>query len=86
MRPFQKDAILVLVSKPVDLLTQFAQELSGLPASQVLGCGTCLDSIRLRELLAAKVGVCKSIFADFTSNSRFRQLEILIRSFRLNRI
>lgn len=57
IKPFRSDAILVVVANPVDLLTSVAQELSGLPASQVLGSGTFLDSVRLRGLLADKVGV-----------------------------
>ncbi|GIJ89490.1 hypothetical protein Asppvi_008432 [Aspergillus pseudoviridinutans] len=57
MRPFRSDAILLVVSNPVDLLTTLAQQLSGLPPSQVLGSGTLLDSVRLRGLLANKAGV-----------------------------
>lgn len=58
IKPFRSDAILVVVANPVDLLTTLAQEISGLPASQVLGSGTFLDSVRLRGLLADKAGVC----------------------------
>ncbi|KAH7131030.1 lactate dehydrogenase/glycoside hydrolase [Dactylonectria macrodidyma] len=62
MRPFRSDTILLVVANPVDLLTSIAQELSGLPASQVLGSGTFLDSVRLRGLMADQVGVAaKSI-------------------------
>jgi L-lactate dehydrogenase len=57
MRPFRDDAILLVVSNPVDLLTTLALQLSGLPASQVLGSGTLLDSVRLRGLLAGRAGV-----------------------------
>ena len=57
MKPFRLDTILLVVANPVDLLTSLAQELSGLPACQVLGSGTFLDSVRLRGLLAAQAGV-----------------------------
>ncbi|GIJ98880.1 hypothetical protein Aspvir_001002 [Aspergillus viridinutans] len=57
MRPFRSDAILLVVSNPVDLLATIAQQLSGLSPSQVLGSGTLLDSVRLRGLLANKAGV-----------------------------
>jgi L-lactate dehydrogenase len=57
MRPFRSDTILLLISNPVDVLTSFAQELSGLPESQVMGCGTFLDTVRLRGMLASKAGV-----------------------------
>ncbi|CAG8086701.1 unnamed protein product [Penicillium nalgiovense] len=60
MKPFGPGTILLNVSNPVDLLTSFAQEHSGLPASQVLGLGTFLDSVRIRGMLADKAGVSAS--------------------------
>ncbi|KAL5355920.1 lactate dehydrogenase/glycoside hydrolase [Aspergillus floccosus] len=57
MRPFKRDAILLVVANPVDLLTSIAHEISGLPSSQVLGSGTFLDSVRLRGLLSEATGV-----------------------------
>lgn len=57
MKPLSKDAILLLVANPVDVLTCFAQEISGLPKQQVIGSGTFLDSIRLRGRLSQKIGV-----------------------------
>lgn len=57
MTPFRADAIVLVVSNPVDLLTSVAQELSRLPKFQVFGSGTFLDSMRLRGLLADKAGV-----------------------------
>ncbi|KAL2869563.1 lactate/malate dehydrogenase family protein [Aspergillus lucknowensis] len=52
MKPFRPETILLVVANPVDLLTSLAKELSGLPASQVIGSGTFLDSERLRGLVA----------------------------------
>jgi L-lactate dehydrogenase len=46
------------VTNMVDLFTSLAQKLSRLPTSQVLGSGTFLDPVRLRELVAHKTGVC----------------------------
>jgi hypothetical protein len=57
MKPLNKDAIIVVVSNPVDILTHFARQLSGLPATQVLGSGTSLDSARLRGRLAQELEV-----------------------------
>ena len=51
------DAIYVLVSNPVDVITYAAQEISGLPAGRVIGSGTVLDSSRLRHLLAERLGI-----------------------------
>ncbi|GLI72317.1 hypothetical protein PoHVEF18_000487 [Penicillium ochrochloron] len=54
---YSTDTILLVVANPVDLLTSLAHELSDLPASQVLGSGTFLDSVRIRNLLAETTGV-----------------------------
>jgi L-lactate dehydrogenase len=60
MAPISPHTILLLVANPVDILTHFARELSGLPESQVLGTGTSLDSARLRGILAQKADVAAS--------------------------
>jgi len=57
MKPIRKDAVLLLVSNPVDVLTYFAQTMSGLPKGQVIGSGTFLDTVRLRSMLAEQVQV-----------------------------
>lgn len=62
MKPFNPSAILLLVANPVDILTYFAQKLSGLPKKQVLGSGTYLDSARLRGHIAEKLQVCNTVF------------------------
>lgn len=51
------DAILLMVTNPVDVVTQIAQRLSGLPAERVLGSGTVLDSSRFRYLIARRCAV-----------------------------
>jgi L-lactate dehydrogenase len=48
----KKEAILFVVSNPVDILTQLAVEKSGLPPAQVLGLGTVLDTSRFCSLIA----------------------------------
>jgi L-lactate dehydrogenase len=45
-------ATILVVSNPVDILTQLAVRDAGLPANQVLGLGTVLDTCRFRSLLA----------------------------------
>lgn len=62
LKPIAKDAILLVVANPVDVLTLFAQKLSGLPRGQVLGSGTLLDSIRLKRILASKLQVSLNVF------------------------
>jgi L-lactate dehydrogenase len=50
-------AILVMVSNPVDVLTYYALEFTGFPARRVLGSGTLIDSARLRHELSLEVGI-----------------------------
>lgn len=54
---YNREAILLIVSNPVDILTYAAQKLSGLPANQVIGSGTVLDTARLKYLLGEHLGV-----------------------------
>lgn len=51
------DAVYVMVTNPVDIVTYAALRCSGLPANQLFGSGTVLDSSRLRYLLAQHTGV-----------------------------
>ncbi|HAV31136.1 MAG TPA: lactate dehydrogenase, partial [Planctomycetaceae bacterium] len=53
----KKDAIVFVVSNPVDVLTYLAVKELGLPASQVIGLGTVLDTTRLRSMLAQRLNV-----------------------------
>ncbi|CAN5651046.1 L-lactate dehydrogenase [soil metagenome] len=51
------DAVLLLVTNPVDVVTYIAYKLSGLPRERVLGSGTVLDSSRFRCLIAKRLKV-----------------------------
>ncbi len=51
----KKDAIVLVVSNPVDILTYLAAQRLDLPADQVIGLGTQLDTIRFRSLIAAQL-------------------------------
>ncbi len=51
------EAILLVVSNPVDVLTYAAWKLSGLPKSRVFGSGTVLDTGRFRYLLSRRLGI-----------------------------
>lgn len=51
------EAILLMVTNPVDVVTMIAQKLSGLPPQRVLGSGTVLDSSRFRYLIARRCSV-----------------------------
>ena len=49
--------IVVMVSNPVDVLTQVMVQASGLPPERVLGTGTMLDTARLRQRLGQGLGL-----------------------------
>lgn len=51
------EAILLIATNPVDLLTQIAADSSGLRRGQIFGSGTILDTARLRYLLAERYEV-----------------------------
>jgi L-lactate dehydrogenase len=48
----KRDAIVLVVSNPVDVLTYLAVRQLDLPATQVIGLGTQLDTARVRSLIA----------------------------------
>ena len=51
------DAIILIATNPVDIMTYVAQKLSGFDKSKVIGSGTTLDSARLRYTLSEKLDV-----------------------------
>lgn len=56
----KQDAIVFVVSNPVDILTYIAADRLNLPWSQVIGLGTQLDTIRFRALIAQHLKVAPS--------------------------
>ncbi len=54
---YSPDAILVLVTNPVDLLTYVSYRVAGIESGRVIGLGTMLDTSRLRYLLARDFNV-----------------------------
>ena len=57
IRTVAPDAVLVVATNPVDIMTQVATRISELPASRVVGSGTILDTARFRALLARHLGI-----------------------------
>ncbi len=51
------EGILMIVSNPVDILTQVALKESGFPKERVIGSGTVLDTARLKYLISEKLDV-----------------------------
>lgn len=57
VRRVAPDAILLVASNPVDIMTDIATRLSGLPPARVIGSGTILDTARFRWLLGQHLGI-----------------------------
>ncbi|MTI62150.1 MAG: L-lactate dehydrogenase [Firmicutes bacterium] len=54
---YSREAILLVVTNPVDILTYVTQKLSDLPQNMILGSGTVLDTSRFRYQLSDHCGV-----------------------------
>lgn len=52
---FCPEAILLIVTNPVDIMTYVSLKLSGFSSSRVLGSGTVLDTARFRSLLGREL-------------------------------
>ena len=50
------EAILVIATNPVDIMTYVATRISGLPPARVIGSGTILDTARFRPAVVASCG------------------------------
>ena len=51
------DAILLVATNPVDIMTDVATRLSGLDPARVIGSGTILDTARFRSLVGSHLGI-----------------------------
>ena len=59
------DAILIVATNPVDIMTDVTLRLSGFPKERVIGSGTVLDTARFRTDLGYHLGISpKSIHAN----------------------
>lgn len=54
---YAPEAILLVASNPVDVMTQITQAITGLPPERVIGSGTILDTARFRWLLGRQLGI-----------------------------
>jgi L-lactate dehydrogenase len=57
---YSPEAVIVVVSNPVDIMTWLVQKISGFPPNRVFGTGTSLDSSRFRVLIGQRLGVSAS--------------------------
>lgn len=54
---YNTEAILLVVTNPVDILSYVTFKISGYPSNRVIGSGTVLDTARLKYLVGRKLGV-----------------------------
>ncbi len=54
---FNREALILVVTNPVDVLTYITLAESGFPSSRVIGSGTVLDTARLKEKVGKHLGV-----------------------------
>ncbi|URN95505.1 MAG: L-lactate dehydrogenase [Candidatus Pristimantibacillus lignocellulolyticus] len=55
--PYNQDAILLIATNPVDIMSYVALKKSGWPVNRVIGSGTLLDSARFRYLLGQELKI-----------------------------
>lgn len=67
--PGSPDAIVVVVSNPLDEMTALAAQASGFPHERVFGMAGVLDSARLRTFIAMELGVSPSVVDAITLGS-----------------
>jgi L-lactate dehydrogenase len=54
---YAPETILLIVSNPVDIMTEVVTKISNLPSKRVIGSGTILDTARFRTLLAEHLNI-----------------------------
>lgn len=59
LKPINSNAIILIITNPVDVITSIVQKTSGLPRNQVFWSGTLLDSQRLRWYLSEKLHIAE---------------------------
>jgi malate dehydrogenase len=67
--PGSPDAVIVVVTNPLDEMTFLASEVSGFPKQRVVGMAGVLDSARLRYFIAEELGVSPSAVEAMTLGS-----------------
>ena len=67
--PTSPDAIVIVVTNPLDEMTFLAAEASGFPKERVMGMAGVLDSARLRFFIAEELGVSPLVVEAMTLGS-----------------
>ena len=57
---YSQDAIIIVISNPMDTMTQLALQATGLPKNRLIGMGGALDSARFKYQLSLRLGCSPS--------------------------
>ncbi|XP_014480201.1 PREDICTED: L-lactate dehydrogenase A-like 6A [Dinoponera quadriceps] len=57
---YAPNSVLLILTKPVNIMSYVAMKLSGFPPNRVIGIGTFLDSCRFQYFIAQKLGISAS--------------------------
>ena len=77
--PGSPDAIVIVVTNPLDEMTALAAEVSGFPRERVMGMAGVLDSARLRYFIAEELGVSPLVVEAMTLGSHGESMVALPR-------
>src|ERR671922_667387 len=76
---YSPNAILIVVTNPLDEMTYLAADVSGFPKERVMGMAGLLDSARLRYFVAEELGVSPSAVEAITLGSHGESMVALAR-------
>lgn len=85
-------AILLITTRPIEIMTYITWKLSNFPSSRVLGTGTLVDTVRLQYHLAQRMGVantsisCMIIGTQGDTSGELKNKEIRIKNNIVKRI
>jgi len=87
---YAPNAIYLIVSNPVDVMTYAFHKLTDIPEGHILGSGTILDTARLRSCIAAKLDISKQnvhahVFGEHGDSSFIPWSQATVSSVSLNR-
>ncbi|MBD3246776.1 MAG: malate dehydrogenase [Candidatus Omnitrophica bacterium] len=70
------DAIFILVTNPLDLITRVAVRASGLPRTRVFGMGSSLDTSRMMNILSQKSGISAANIGGFVFGAHSKDMVV----------
>lgn len=80
LKASNEEGVFFIATNPVDVMTYYTLEISGLNKNQVMGIGTLIDSARLRKSLSEQKGIhpddIRAYILGEHGNSQFHALSI----------